>query len=87
MQKKENQFEDAVLNWNLGDRETSALQYLGGYAFKKILQKIVTFTKNFEIEKKYKIDEFQQCMALLPAWRLTNTEILLEIFYRKINPN
>ena len=87
MQKKENQFEDAVLNWNLGDREISALQYLGGYAFKKILQKIITFTKNFEIEKKYKIDEFQQCMALLPAWRLTNTEMLLEIFYGKINPN
>ena len=87
MQKKENQFEDAVLNWNLGDRGTSALQYLGGCAFKKILQKIVTFTKNFEIEKKYKIDEFQQCMALLPAWRLANKEILLEIFNRKINPN
>ena len=52
MQKKENQFEDAVLNWNLGDREISALQYRGGYAFKKILQKIITFTKNFEIEKK-----------------------------------
>ena len=52
MQQKENQFEDAVLNWNLGDREVSALQYLGGYAFKKILQKIITFTKNFEIEKK-----------------------------------
>ena len=32
MEKKENQFEDAVLNRNLSAREISGLQYLGSYA-------------------------------------------------------
>ena len=36
----------------------------------------ITFTKNLEIQKKYNSDEFQQCMALLSACRLTNTEML-----------
>ena len=29
--KKDNQFEDAIFNRNLSDRETSVLQYLGGF--------------------------------------------------------
>ena len=59
MEKKENQFEDAVFNRNLSAREISGLQYLGSYV-------IYNLTNHFEIQKNLS-DEFQQSMALLSA--------------------
>ena len=51
--KTENQFEDAVFNRNLSDKEISRLQYLGGYV-------TVTFTKNLEIQKYTKVISFNK---------------------------
>ena len=42
--KKENQFEDAVFDRNLSDREISVLQYLGDYVIHNLY-------KNLEIKK------------------------------------
>ena len=42
--KKENQFEDAVFDRNLSDREISVLQYLGDYVVHNLY-------KNLEIKK------------------------------------
>ena len=66
--KTENQFEDAVFNRNLSDKEISRLQYLGGYVIRNLYKKL----RNSKI---YKSDEFQQSMAVISACRLTNTEI------------
>ena len=38
--KSENQFEDAVFNRNLSDREISVLQYLGGYVIHNLYKKL-----------------------------------------------